>query len=62
MAEQPKYMHQSLAQAVWGAVDGGLVVTSPEDLKNASKAIDIRESLIVVELELNPNKMPRMRI
>ena len=63
MAKQPKYVHQSLAQAVRAAAAGeGLVVTSPKDLKDASKTMVACESLIFAALKLTPNKVKGMRV
>ncbi|MDN3722271.1 thiamine pyrophosphate-dependent enzyme [Roseibium salinum] len=40
----------------------GLEVTSPEDLEVAIEAIRARKGAIVVELKLDPNNVPRMRM
>ncbi|WP_457773183.1 thiamine pyrophosphate-binding protein [Phycobium rhodophyticola] len=40
----------------------GIEVTSPEGLEDAIKAIDERKGPIIVELKLDPNKVPRMRM
>lgn len=40
----------------------GVTVTSPEDLEDAILAIEARKGPIVVELKLDPNNVPRMRM
>lgn len=40
----------------------GVQVTSPDDLEAAIEAINARKGPIVVELKLDPNKVPRMRM
>lgn len=40
----------------------GVEVRSPEELESAIKAINTRKSPIIVELKLDPNKVPRMRM
>ncbi len=40
----------------------GLAVTSPEELETAIEAIQARKGPILVELKLDPNKVPRMRM
>ena len=40
----------------------GVTVTSPEDLEDAILAIQARKRPIVVELKLDPNNVPRMRM
>ncbi|WP_439141585.1 thiamine pyrophosphate-binding protein [Planktotalea sp.] len=40
----------------------GVEVTSPEDLETAIEAINARTGPIIVELKLDPNNVPRMRI
>ena len=40
----------------------GVQVTSPDELEVAIKAVHARKGPIIVELKLDPNKVPRMRI
>ena len=40
----------------------GIEVTSPQDLEAAIDAIDARKGPIIVDLKLDPNNVPRMRI
>ena len=40
----------------------GLQVTSPDELEVAIKAIQTRTGPIIVELKLDPNNLPRMRM
>ena len=40
----------------------GVEVASPDDLETAIEAINKRQAPIVVELKLDPNKVPRMRM
>jgi thiamine pyrophosphate-dependent acetolactate synthase large subunit-like protein len=40
----------------------GVEVTSPEELEGAIEAIRARKGPIVVELKLDPNNVPRMRM
>lgn len=40
----------------------GVEVTSPDDLEKAIEAINARKGPIIVDLKLDPNKVPRMRM
>ena len=40
----------------------GVKVTSPKELENAIEEIHARKGPIIVELKLDPNSMPRMRM
>lgn len=40
----------------------GVEVTSPEELEDAIEAINARKGPIIVDLKLDPNKVPRMRM
>ena len=40
----------------------GVAVTSPEELEHAIEAINARKGPIIVDLKLDPNKVPRMRM
>ena len=40
----------------------GVQVTTPEELDAAIEAVNARKGPIVVELKLDPNKVPRMRM
>ena len=40
----------------------GVQVTSPEELETAIEAIRVRKGPIIVELKLDPNNVPRMRM
>ncbi len=40
----------------------GVEVTSPDDLEHAIKAIQARKGPIILDLKLDPNKVPRMRM
>jgi acetolactate synthase-1/2/3 large subunit len=63
-------MNPSLAQFEWPsfadvatALGGrGMLVTSTNELETAIQAIETRDRPILIELKLNPNHVPRMRI
>ncbi len=48
-----------VAQSLGGE---GVQVTSPKELETAIEAVHARKGPIIVELKLDPNKVPRMRI
>lgn len=65
-----RQMDPSLTEFEWPSLAGvakalggeGVEVSSPEDLENAIKSINARKGPIIVELKLDPNKVPRMRM
>ncbi len=65
-----RQMDPSLTEFVWPSFADvakslggeGVTVASPEDLDSAIKAIQGRKGPMIVELKLDPNKVPRMRM
>ena len=65
-----RQMDPSLTEFDWPSLAGvarslggqGLEVTSPAELEAAIKVINTRTGPIVVELKLDPNEVPRMRM
>ncbi|MGH1575880.1 thiamine pyrophosphate-dependent enzyme [Planktotalea sp.] len=65
-----RQMEPSLTEFVWPSFADvakslggeGVTVASPEDLEVAIKMIQSCKSPMIIELKLDPNKVPRMRL
>lgn len=65
-----RQMDPSLTEFVWPSFAGvakslggdGVTVTTPDELEGAIEAINTRKGPMIVELKLDPNNVPRMRM